>query len=108
MDAVRFDHFAKGLGTVGSRRWVIGGLLGSVLGLSRVGAAGANHKTGHHCTPAAKHACDPGQTCRKVSGAWTCQGTCLGEAGTCVLNADCCGLCCNADNLCDATSCVAD
>jgi len=60
MDAERFDHLAKALGAGGSRRWAISGLLGGVLGLSRIGAAGATHKPEHRCTPSAQHPC---QTC---------------------------------------------
>ena len=95
MDAHRFDHLAKGLGAAGSRRWAIGGFLGGMLGLSRIGAAGAGHKLGHHCTPSDKHACPEGQTCREVSGEWTCQGTCLLGA-VCATDNDCCApLCCD-------------
>jgi hypothetical protein len=73
MNAYRFDRFAKTLVAAGSRRSVIGGLLGGVIALSRIGAAGATHKTGHHCAPTDNHACTAPQTCREVDGEWTCQ-----------------------------------
>ena len=71
-----FDHLTKACVAVGSRRWMIGGLLGGLLGVSRYGAAGANHKTGHHCTPSDRHPCPVGQSCREVSGEWICEVTC--------------------------------
>jgi hypothetical protein len=108
MDIGRFDQLAKACGVAGSRRWAIAGLFGSVLALSRIGAARATHRPGHHCTPSDEHAGDPEQTCREVNGEWTCQNTCLGEHETCIDSSDCCGLCCNADHICDATSCVLD
>ena len=90
MDTERFDRLAKAFAAVGSRRWVIGGLLGGVLGLSRFGVAGANHKIGHHCTPSDNHPCPEGQTCREVSGEWTCQGTCLAPRAVCETDNECC------------------
>jgi hypothetical protein len=90
MNAHRFDQLAKTCLAVGSRRWVIGGLLGGVLGLSWFGAVGATHKTGHHCTPSDNHPCDPGQTCRKVNDEWTCQGTCGAPGDPCTTDNDCC------------------
>ena len=75
MDTERFDQLAKAFVAVGSRRWVIGGLLGGALGLSRIGAAGANHKPGHRCTPSAKHAC---------------QGTCVALGQVCATSDECC------------------
>jgi hypothetical protein len=100
MDARRFDQLAKAYVAVGSRRSVIAGLLGGVLGLSRIGAGGANHHPRHHCTPSHKHACRQGQTCRKVSGAWTCQQDCLGDDETCQTHAQCCSLCCDTGDKC--------
>jgi hypothetical protein len=90
MNAHRFDQLAKTRVAVGSRRSVIGGLLGGVLGLSRISAAGANHKTGHHCTPTDKHACDAPLTCREVSGEWTCQDICRAPGEPCTTDDDCC------------------
>ena len=75
MDTERFDQLAKAFVAVGSRRWVIGGLLGGVLGLSRIGAAGASHKPGHHCTPSAQarlsgNLCVPwGRSARRATSA---------------------------------------
>ncbi len=60
MNAHRFDQLAKTCGAVGSRRSVIGGLLGGALGLSRIGAAGANHR--------------PGITARRVTSTPVIQG----------------------------------
>jgi hypothetical protein len=74
LDAHRFDQLAKTFGGVGSRRSVIGGLLGGVMGLSRISAAGATHKTGHHCTPSDNHACE----------------TCLVPRALCATSAECC------------------
>jgi hypothetical protein len=74
MDAQRFEQLAKTCVAVGSRRSVIGGLLGGVLGLSRISAAGATHKTRHHCTPSDNHDC----------------GTCLGLQAVCATSGECC------------------
>jgi hypothetical protein len=74
MDDHRFDRIAKTFAAAGSRRLVIGGLLGGVMGLSRISAAGATHKTGHHCTPSDNHACE----------------TCLGLQAVCPTSAECC------------------
>ncbi len=105
MDTERFDQLARAFVAVGSRRRVIGGLLGGVLGPSRIGAAGANHKPGHHCTPSAKHACPEGQTCREVSGEWTCQGTCHALGEVCATDSDCCeGLRCCPSGLCESAT----
>ena len=90
MNAHRFDQLAKTCGVVGSRRSVIGGLLGGALGLSRIGATGANHRHRHHCTPSDQHPCDPGQTCLEVSGEWTCQDTCLAWRAVCATSQECC------------------
>ena len=93
MDAHRFDQLAKNCVVTGTRRSLIGGLLGGVLGLSRIAAAGANHKPGHHCTPADKHACPAPQTCREVDGDWTCQDpeiTCLAGGSPCTSDTECC------------------
>jgi hypothetical protein len=101
MDAERLDHLAKDFVAVGSRRWVIGGLLGGVLGLSRFGVVAATHKIGHHCTPSDNHPCPEGQTCREVSGEWTSQGTCHAQGEVCATDSDCCaGLRCCPSGLC--------
>jgi hypothetical protein len=84
------DYLAKACVAVGSRRWVMRGLLGSLLGLSGIGAARANHKTGHHCAPSDKHPCPSGKTCREVSGEWTCQDTCRAPGEPCTTDYDCC------------------
>jgi hypothetical protein len=103
MYAEPFDHLAKACVAVGSRRWMIGGLLGGLLGLSRFRAAGANHKTGHHCTPSDKHPCPAGQTCREVSGQWTCEVTCYALGEVCATDNDCCdGLRCCPSGLCES------
>jgi hypothetical protein len=89
MDAERFDQIAKAWIAVGSRRRVIGGLLGGVLGLRRIGAARANHKPGHRCTPSVNHDCE----------------SCLLLEATCVvLNDECCeGLqCCARTGTCQS------
>jgi hypothetical protein len=90
MDAERFDQIATTLAAARSRRRVIGGLLGGVLGLRRLGVVGATHKTGHHCTPSDQHPCPDGQTCRQVRGAWTCQDTCGAPGAPCTTDDDCC------------------
>lgn len=91
MDAERFDQLATTFVAVGSRRWVIGGLLGGVLGLMRAGVAGATHRVGHHCTPSDQHPCPEGQTCRKASDVWTCQeDTCGAPGEPCKTVIDCC------------------
>ena len=103
MNVERFDDFAKASSVAGSRRYVIRGLLGGLLGLSRVAAAEANHKIGHHCTPSDQHACAEGQSCREVSGAWKCQNTCLALGEVCVADDDCCvGLRCCPSRLCES------
>jgi hypothetical protein len=106
MKGHRFDQLAKACTGVGSRRWVIGGLLGGVLGLSRFGAAEATHEDRHHCTPSDEHSCDPGQTCRKVSDEWTCQDTCRAAGEPCTTDNDCCPVngirfCILAEGVCD-------
>jgi hypothetical protein len=68
---------------------VIGGLLGGVLGLRRIGAVRAGHKIGHHCTASDRHPCENGE-CREVNGEWTCQVTCLALGAVCVRIEDCC------------------
>ena len=90
METQRFDHLTKILAEVGPRRRVIVGLLAGVLGVSRFGGAGAHHKPGHHCTPSDNHPCPDGQTCREVSGQWTCQGTCRAPGQPCTTDDDCC------------------
>jgi hypothetical protein len=103
MYAESFDHFAKTYVAVGSRRWMIGGLLGGLLGVSRFGAAGANHKTGHYCTPSDNHPCPAGQTCREVSGEWTCEISCYALGEVCATDNDCCeGLQCCPGGLCES------
>ena len=103
MDPEHFDHLTKACVAVGSRRWMIGGLLGGLLGVSRYGAAGANHKTGHHCTPSDKHPCPVGQTCREVSGEWICEVTCYTLWEVCAADNDCCeGLRCCPSGLCES------
>ena len=103
MDPEHFDHLTKACVAVGSRRWMIGGLLGGLLGVSRYGAAGANHKTGHHCTPSDKHPCPVGQTCREVSGEWICEVTCYTLGEVCAADNDCCeGLRCCPSGLCES------
>jgi hypothetical protein len=103
MRAQRFDHLVKACSAAGSRRWMVRGLLGGVLGLSRVAAAGANHKIEHHCTPSDQHACAEGQTCREVSGAWACQNICLALGEVCASDNDCCeGLRCCPSHLCES------
>jgi hypothetical protein len=99
MDAERFDQLATTFAAVGSRRWVIGGLFGGVLGLSRIGVTGANHRIDHHCTPSHNHPCPDGQTCREVGGTWTCEVICQALAEVCATDNDCCeGLrCCPSD-----------
>jgi hypothetical protein len=98
-----FDHLTKACVAVGSRRLMIGGLLGGLLGVSRYGAAGANHKTGHHCTPSDKHPCPVGQTCREVSGEWICEVTCYALGEVCAADNDCCeGLRCCPSGLCES------
>ena len=66
MEAERFDQFAKAYVALGSRRWVMGGLLAGVLGLSRIGAVRATHKPGHHCTPSDNHPCETCDALREV------------------------------------------
>jgi hypothetical protein len=104
MDGVRVDHLAKAYLAGGSRRWMIGGLLGGVLGLSRIDGAGANHKPGHHCTPSDKHPCPDGQTCREVRGEWTCEVICHALGEVCATDNACCeGLRCCPSGLCEST-----
>jgi hypothetical protein len=125
MNAHRFDQLAKTCGAVGSRRSVIGGLLGGALGLSRIGATGANHRPRHHCTPSDQHPCDACLALKDVCG--TSEECCqdglgpiscgaasdvetakvCGDAGTsqccrpgdgsCISDCDCCGAlrCCD-------------
>lgn len=103
MYAESSNHLAKACGAVGSRRWVMRGLLGSLLGLSGIGAARANHKTGHHCSPSDKHPCPSGQTCREVSGEWTCEIICYALGEVCATDNDCCeGLRCCPSGLCES------
>ena len=106
MNARHFDHLAKACAAVGSRRWVIGGLLGGVLALSRIGAAGAHEtKTGHHCTPSDNHSCPEGQSCRQVNDEWTCQDACGAPGAPCTTDNDCCPIngirFCTPDLRCD-------
>ncbi len=89
MNAHRFDQLAKTCVAVGSRRSVIGGLLGGVFGLSRISTAGAGHKPGHHCTPSDHHPCENGE-CREVNGEWTCHDTCHAPNQPCTADIDCC------------------
>jgi hypothetical protein len=103
MYADSFDHLTKAYGAGGSRRLMIGGLLGGLLGVSRFAAAGANHKTGHHCTPSDKHPCPAGQMCREVSGEWTCEVICSALGEGCATDNDCCdGLRCCPSGLCES------
>jgi hypothetical protein len=90
MNDAQFDQVTKVFGTVGSRRLVLGGLLGGVLGLGRLGVAGASHKHRHHCTPSHRHPCPAGQACRQVSGEWMCESTCQALEEVCVTDNDCC------------------
>jgi hypothetical protein len=85
-----FDHLAKSWSAVGSRRWMLGALLGGVFGPRRIGAADAHDtKTGHHCTPSDHHPCENGE-CRQVNDEWTCQDTCVVGGQPCVMHSDCC------------------
>ena len=103
MYAEPFDHLAKASVAIGSRRWMIGGLLGGLLGLKRVSATRANHKIGHHCTPSDRHPCPDGQTCRKVSDEWTCEVTCFALGKVCATDYDCCnGLRCCLSGFCES------
>jgi len=103
MYAESFDHLAKACVAVGSRRLMMGGLLGGLLGVSRFAAAGANHKTGHHCTLSDKHSCPAGQTCREASGEWTCEVSCSALGEICAVDNDCCeGLRCCPGGLCES------
>ena len=92
MDAERFDQLATIFAGVGTRRLVIGGLIGGVLGRMRAGVTGATHGTDHHCTPSDQHACPDEQTCRMVNGAWTCQDTCGAPGAPCETDYDCCSI----------------
>jgi hypothetical protein len=108
------------------------GLLGGVMGLSRIRGTGATHKTGHHCTPSDNHDCETclslGSTCDPVAPA-CCQDTptncevvenfdpdkvcgssgesqcCRLDGGSCANHCDCCGtrFCC--DNQCINDNC---
>jgi hypothetical protein len=133
MDAHRFDQLTKTFVRAGSRRSVIGGLLGGVIALSRSRAAGATHKTGHHCTPSDNHPCGTclglravcptsGECCQddleptscevvedvgtgKVCGGSAEPRCCLSAGGSCADNCECCGarFCC--DNQCRDDNC---
>ena len=76
MDQERFDEITRALANNTDRRAVFkrlaGGALGGLLGLAGVGAAGATHKKGHHCTPSDKHSCPTGYECVKQGKKWTC------------------------------------
>ncbi len=103
MHAARLDNLAKTCGAVGSRRWAIVGLLGGVLGLNRIDTVGAGHRLRHHCTPSDKHPCPEGQTCREVSGEWTCEVICYAQGEICATDNDCCdGLRCCPSGFCES------
>ena len=100
MDAQHFDQLAKSFVAAGSRRSVIAGLLGGVMGLSRIRVAGATHKTGHHCTPSDNHDCE---TCLSLGS------TCNPAAPTCCQDqpspVSCCQQVIDGDPNCD-TDCM--
>jgi hypothetical protein len=76
------------------------GLLGGVMGLSRIRGTGATHKTGHHCTPSDNHDCE---TCLSLGS------TCDPAAPTCCQDqpspVSCCKQVIDGDPNCD-TDCM--